>query len=299
MTGNYTAAFGPTTLPTIPGTLHHLETPTLLVTVYDTSTPMVAIEPGAVTVDLTPYEVTLTFAQLQSGLVVLCGYTGTGGTPNVVLPLTGTTTTSVPVGLHGLDTAGPWWRAYGARTPRRGGHTWSRHARTRPRMTLLSPLRSPRPERSSSMAPRGWPWGRPPPALARTVIRQRRACSRPFRVWQPLSAPITAIPLLAQQQVRIAGLQHGLDTAHLLVGLYDAESPRHTLEAESLAVDPATQDILIAFAAPQDGLVVAQCWLASAGHDRQLCDDVWGDLQRHHSWHLASPSDADAPGCGL
>ena len=104
LTGNFATSFGATTTLTIPGTSHQLATPTLLVAVYDASTPRIEVQPARVTVHPTTFDVTLTFAQSQSGLIVLCGYQGSGGTTNVTVPLPGTTTVSIPEATHGRAT---------------------------------------------------------------------------------------------------------------------------------------------------------------------------------------------------
>ena len=65
--------FNNATILTIPGTVHRLGTSTLLFQVYDASIPAMAVSPNEFTVLISPnsYDVTLTFAQPQSGLVVL------------------------------------------------------------------------------------------------------------------------------------------------------------------------------------------------------------------------------------
>ena len=104
-TGNYGVPFAPTTTLTIPGSLHALATPTLLVAVYDTSTPRALLAPASITVDPETYDVVVTFNYAQPGFVVLCGYMGTGGTPNSLVALPGTPSVTLTEAAHSLETA--------------------------------------------------------------------------------------------------------------------------------------------------------------------------------------------------
>ena len=118
-TGNYSAPFGPTTVLTIPASLHGLGTPTLLGTLYDDSTPRIEVDAGTMTVDTDSATVEFTFAQPQSGVVVLCGSMGSGGTVNSAVALPGTALpVSIPQATHGLNTANVLVTVYDARTPR-------------------------------------------------------------------------------------------------------------------------------------------------------------------------------------
>jgi hypothetical protein len=70
---NYGKSFIATTLVTILGTEHLMNTSNLVVTCYDQGTPARRIEPDAVTVDPVLYNVTVTFAQPQAGRCVVNG----------------------------------------------------------------------------------------------------------------------------------------------------------------------------------------------------------------------------------
>src|SRR5579884_487817 len=73
VTPNYSKSFTSATTLSISGTEHLLNTMNLLVTCYDTSTPARMIEPDSVTVDPATYNVSVTFAQPQSGRCVVNG----------------------------------------------------------------------------------------------------------------------------------------------------------------------------------------------------------------------------------
>jgi hypothetical protein len=79
--GAYASSFTSQTSVTIPGTVHQLNTPNLVVDCYDTETPAMEVDPNTVSVNLTTYDVTVTFAQSQSGRCVVSsgGAGGTGG----------------------------------------------------------------------------------------------------------------------------------------------------------------------------------------------------------------------------
>ncbi len=73
---NYSVAFTGTTLLSIAGTQHNLNTANLLVSCYDNAAPANLIEPGQITIDPATYNVTVKFATPQSGR---CSVNGSGG----------------------------------------------------------------------------------------------------------------------------------------------------------------------------------------------------------------------------
>ena len=82
VTPNYGKSFTSATTLSISGAEHLLSTNNLVVTCYDASTPARMIEADSITVDPTTYNVTVTFAQPQSGRCVVNGNSlfGTAGT---------------------------------------------------------------------------------------------------------------------------------------------------------------------------------------------------------------------------
>jgi hypothetical protein len=67
----YAVGFTGQTTVTITGASHGLGIADLAVTVYDTSSPRKRVEPNTVTIDASTFAVVVTFAQAQSGRVVL------------------------------------------------------------------------------------------------------------------------------------------------------------------------------------------------------------------------------------
>src|ERR1043166_2545424 len=102
--GNYGQTFAGVSSVTVAGGAHQLQTPNLLVQVYDGSSPARQIEPGRVTVNPSTYDVTLTFRQPQSGRVVVGGYAAVGGLPHVTQAFSAQTTVIIPGTTHGLGT---------------------------------------------------------------------------------------------------------------------------------------------------------------------------------------------------
>jgi hypothetical protein len=90
---NFSQAFTSQTTVLIPGSAHNLGTPNLIVDCYNSAAPAQMIEANSITVDPSTFNVTITFANPQSGRCVING-TGTGlssNTSNVFA--TGTTQT--------------------------------------------------------------------------------------------------------------------------------------------------------------------------------------------------------------
>jgi hypothetical protein len=73
---NYVAFFTSQTSISIPGSTHGLGTSNLLVQCYDNSTPANLVEPSLITVDPNSYNVTVTFATVETGSCVINGYNG-------------------------------------------------------------------------------------------------------------------------------------------------------------------------------------------------------------------------------
>jgi len=53
--------------------MHGINSPNLIVQVWDSSSPSQLILPGLITLDTSTYEVVITFGAPQSGRVVICG----------------------------------------------------------------------------------------------------------------------------------------------------------------------------------------------------------------------------------
>ncbi len=99
---NFGGSFSAASSLSIAGTQHNLNTPNLIVSCYDNSTPANLIEPSRVTVDPVTYNVTITFANPQSGNCVL---NGSGGVGMGATALSGTATLTFPSMNNGACSA--------------------------------------------------------------------------------------------------------------------------------------------------------------------------------------------------
>jgi hypothetical protein len=90
---NFSQSFTSQTTVLIPGSVHNLGTANLIVDCYNSAAPAQMIEANSITVDPSTFNVTVTFANPQSGRCVING-TGTGLSPNTSnVFATGTTQT--------------------------------------------------------------------------------------------------------------------------------------------------------------------------------------------------------------
>ena len=103
---------------TILGTLHGMRTKHLLVVAYDGQTPAQELTPGQVTIHPTTYDVVVSFAQAQSGAILVSGYAGSPEVPNVSAAFATAASWSVPGTLHSLGTNQLIVQAWSAATPR-------------------------------------------------------------------------------------------------------------------------------------------------------------------------------------
>lgn len=102
--GNVAAMFTQQTSVTLPGAVHGLRTPNLLVHVYDDATPMAEVLPETLTVHPTSYDITVTFGQPQSGRFVVSGYSVSGVRPNVSQGFTQQTSVTMLGATHAFQT---------------------------------------------------------------------------------------------------------------------------------------------------------------------------------------------------
>ncbi|HEV2405773.1 MAG TPA: hypothetical protein VGR88_09980 [Ktedonobacterales bacterium] len=70
------------------------------------------------------------------------------------------------------------------------------------------------------------------------------------------SNPNYSKPFASVSSLTIMGTEHLMQTANLLVTCYDAQTPAHVIEPDSVTVDPATYNVAIAFSQPQSGRCV-------------------------------------------
>jgi hypothetical protein len=61
---------------------------------------------------------------------------------------------------------------------------------------------------------------------------------------------------ISQTSVAISGATHNLGSADLEVACYDAGTIRRRIEPDTMTVDPATNNLVVTFFAPQSGRCV-------------------------------------------
>ena len=97
---------------TIAGAVHNLGSPGIIYQVYDQGSPRAALEPSTVTVDQTNYDLEMTFAVPQDGVVVLGA-----PSPQYVMTFTGATHLQILGTAHGLGLAELFYAIYDDSTP--------------------------------------------------------------------------------------------------------------------------------------------------------------------------------------
>ncbi|MBZ5545088.1 MAG: hypothetical protein LAO07_15635 [Acidobacteriia bacterium] len=73
--------------------------------------------------------------------------------------------------------------------------------------------------------------------------------------------PNYAAPFTAAATVTVPGTTHKLNSANLMVQVYDDRTPAWLVEPDYVLINPATYDVTVSFAAPQSGMLV----LSAAG----------------------------------
>jgi hypothetical protein len=217
---------------TLPGSVHQLGTPAILPQVYDASSPAAAMEPDAITVDPTSYDVTATFVTPQSGTLVVGA-----AAPQYVTAFTAQTTVTILGSTHGLATANLFYAVYDDATPR----NWlspgkvTVHASTFDVVITFNDVETG------------------------TIILSAQG-------------PQYTASFTSATSVIIAGTTHGLATRALLYQVWNAATPREAVEPDSVLVDAGTFDVHLAFSQPQSGSVVLAVAGQISGTDFEIRD---------------------------
>ena len=249
------------------GTTHGLNTKQLLVAVYDTSASALRIRPGRVTVHPTTFDVVVTFLEPLSGTVVLCGATGSGGTPNYTEPFTLTQLVTIGQPAHGLNTNRIFVEVYDTSTPARRLIP----GRVTVHPTFYDVILTFDQNLSGVIVLNG-------STTLRTFTAAMGATSRTSTAATPTPRLLTAqiagtsttatarslTPGVMNQQVffpatptfTLPGTTHGLGTAALVLAVYDASTPAVLIEPGSVTVHPTSYDVTVTFAQAQSGSVV-------------------------------------------
>jgi hypothetical protein len=213
---------GATTV-TIPGATHGRGTANLLVEVVDDQFVGRHVTPQSVTVDTSSFDVVVTFAQAQSGAVLIAGRPVTP----YAQPFTGQTTVTIAGASHGLGTSNLVVRVYDAAAI---------PAQVRPSSV------------SVDIATYDVVVIFGQPQSGTIVLMDATAVGPPYNVGSPF-AGVSTVP--------IAGSAHALGTPNLLVQVYDNGSPvRRQLTPQGVTVDPSSFNVVVTFGQPQSGAVI-------------------------------------------
>ena len=287
--GNFLYPFSSTTLVVIDALLHGFATPNLLVAVYDALTGQ-RVRPGRVTVDASSYEVRVSFAQPQSGTVILCGYAGVAGTLNGGTTFPTTTLVTIAGTSHGRGPRLLLDVYDGAGTAILPATVTVDPVSANVNLTFLQPqsgrvvlngssrLLSPVIQIATQSA-----LGQPVPwfpqrlashalssALAQIVVRQTpaalvAAAPTSDTAQTLLGLPNRSVPLSGATVTTIPASVHGLATADLLVQAYDGSTPARQITPGQVTIDPTSLAVVLTFAQPQSGYAVLNSALAPLG----------------------------------
>jgi uncharacterized membrane protein len=206
---------GQTTV-SIPGTTHNLGTAALHVRVYDTAIPANLIVPDAVTIDQTTYDVVVTFAVAQSGLVILHG-----GLPQYTTAFVEETSVTIDAATHNLGTGLLLVTAFTTDDP----------------MNVMTPAAiTIHPSTFQVVVTFGYP-------VSGTLILSA-------------AGPRHATTFTSQTTVTVPGTTHGLQSRALLAQLFDANTPAAFIEPNTLTINASTFDVTATFAVPQSGALL-------------------------------------------
>ncbi len=91
---------------------------------------------------------------------------------------------------------------------------------------------------------------------AAPISGQLLSWSNTNSAWTPTTLqvpPNYSVAFTGTTALVIAGTQHNLNTANLLVNCYDNAAPANLIEPGQITIDPATYNVTVTFATPQSG----------------------------------------------
>jgi hypothetical protein len=227
-------AFGSSTHWVLPGSQHHLGSPAILLYAYDNTDPAIALDPGALQVDPSSYDITADFGVDQAGLLV-----ATLGEPSysALFAVSAAPYTVTILGTtHQLATA-----------------------------NLCVQLRDSTGAVISPATVRVHPV-----TYDVTLVFSQ---AQDGRVILGVPGGVSSTPFTDETEVVVLGATHGLGTRALCWQLWDDASPEtNSLEPGSLTVDPDTFDVTLTFGQPTSGRLVLGRALGSTGADFQVKD---------------------------
>ena len=198
------------------GSQHQVATRNLVIQVYDNGMPRDAIQAGQVTVHPTTFDVLITFAAAQSGVVVVGG-----PTPRYATAFGPTTSLSIAAATHGLAQPELLYQVYNAATPA---------AIVEPQAVTVHPTTR---DVTITFAT---------PTTGYVVLAE--------------GSPRVITGFAGATLVTIPGTAHGLQSAGLLYQCYDAGTPKAAFQPQTVTIHPETYDITLTFATPTSGTIV-------------------------------------------
>ena len=229
-----TVYFANTTEVHIPGASHGLGTGAILYQLYDDGLPAMALAPGAFTVEVDPatYDITIAFAQAQSGYVVL-----SASTPMYATAFIGLTSLVVSGTTHQLQTAALLYSLYD-----------DSHPQTAIRANTFTV----------------------DPVTFDVMVTFAQPQSGTLLL--SAAGPRAVAPFTNQTTVSIAGTTHQLGTQALLYQVYDAAAPANPVRPDRVSVHPTTYTVTLEFLQPQSGSVVLVASQSRTGQDFEIRD---------------------------
>jgi hypothetical protein len=211
--------FGLTDTTTIPGAAHGLGTAALFVQVYDAASPQTQLQ-AAVTVHPTTYDVRVTFGVPTAGTVLVSVVT----TPSAgrLVSVAEGTSLSYPGAAHGRGTGPLFVQLFDAT----GAHVSAQIQVAPTTGDVLVTL--------------------PAPMDGHLVVAAPSSALTP--------GP-SATPFSGMTSVTVPATTHGRGSPHLLVAVYDAQSPAALLAAP-VTVNPSTQAVTATFLVAQAGTLL-------------------------------------------
>jgi Pectate lyase superfamily protein len=198
----------------IPAAVHQQAGPALLYQVYDFSTPRRALQPESVWVHPTAFDVRVTFATPQTGVVLVAAPSPSFVTPFSAVGVPATVT--IPGTTHGLGQTFLLFQVYDAQTPALAIDVGSMQVNASTKDVSLT-----------FAAPQSGTIRLAPPQYTQTFA----------------TALTWTVP----------GATHGLATANLLWQCYDNSGNPFALAPPAVTVHPTTFDVVVNFAGTQAG----------------------------------------------
>jgi hypothetical protein len=249
------------TLVTIPATAHGFGHPNLLIQVVDGGPLMTVLEPTQVTVNDNTYAVTVTFAQPQTGFVLIAGAVNRSLAPLPGFAFTTTATWPVSGATHGFGTWHTLAQTYAAAPPTlvtmnsTSFDVTATFALNQSGRMVLSGVQGKTLAPSAGVEETATAQGLVP-VKASTLTQTAQS-----ETAQPITAVKGAQFLYAHAftnatQVIVAASAHGQTHPNLLVQAYNNATPRRLLTPAQVTIDPTSFQVVVDFLDLQSGTIL-------------------------------------------